>query len=124
MKTGSTKGQLTLPKLKKKAQDIFNKWIRERDKDLGCISCGAIGSQAGHYFSSGHYSSLTFSEINVNLQCTRCNMFLHGNLIHYRQGLIKKYGEKKIIQLEEDSRYGIKKYSRQELEEIIMKYKI
>ena len=124
MKTGSTKGQLTLPKLKKKAQDVFNKWIRERDKDLGCISCGAIGSQAGHYFSSGHYSSLTFSEINVNLQCTRCNMFLHGNLIHYRQGLIKKYGEKKIIQLEEDSRYGIKKYSRQELEEIIMKYKI
>ena len=124
MKTKSTKETIPLPNLKKKAQDVFNKWIRERDKDSGCISCGAIGSQAGHYFSSGHYSSLTVSEINVNLQCTRCNMFLHGNLIHYRQGLIKKYGEKKIIQLEEDSRYGIKKYSRQELEEIIMKYKI
>ena len=41
----------TLPKLKKKAQDTFNKWIRNRDAGLGCISCGADIDHAGHYFS-------------------------------------------------------------------------
>ena len=125
MRTKSTKGQLTpLPKLKKKAQDVFNKWIRERDKDSGCISCNGDTQQAGHYFSSGHYSSLTFSELNVNGQCVRCNMFLHGNLIQYRMGLVYRYGEREVHQLEQDSRYGVKKWSREELEEIIKKYKI
>ena len=123
MRTGSTKG-ITLPKLKKKAQDVFNKWIRERDKDSGCISCNGETQQAGHYFSSGHYSSLTFSELNVNGQCVRCNMFLHGNLIQYRMGLVYRYGEREVHQLEQDSRYGVKKWSREELEEIIKKYKL
>lgn len=113
-----------LPKLKKKAQNIFNKWVRIRDKDEKCISCGGKVEQAGHYFNSGHYSSLTFSEINVNGQCVKCNCFMHGNLIHYRMGLLKKYGEKKVLQLEKDSNIRIKKYSRDELENIIEKYKI
>lgn len=113
-----------LPKLKKKAQDVFNKWIRIRDKDERCISCGGNVEQAGHYFSSGHYSSLTFSEMNVNGQCVRCNCFMHGNLIHYRMGLINKYGEKKVLQLEQDSNISLKKYTREELEYIIEKYKI
>jgi hypothetical protein len=117
-----TKKIVSLPKLLKKAQDVFNRWIRERDKDLPCICCGSYNaSEAGHYRSQGHYGSLRFNEMNVNLCCTRCNCFLHGNLIEYRKGLIKKYGEERVLMLENVKSY--KKWSRFELEAIIEMYK-
>ena len=130
MKSKSTKSStkklelVPLPKLKKKAQDIFNKWIRNRDKEERCISCNGPVEQAGHYFSSGHYSALTFDEMNVNGQDIRCNMFLSGNLIHYRQGLVKKYGEDAVKELEKKAEVRTYKWSRTELEDIITKYKI
>ena len=115
---------IPLPKLLKKTQDVFNRWIRSRDKDKGCISCGAVVTEAGHYHSAGHYSALRFSEINTNGQCTRCNCFLSGNLIHYRQGLVKRYGEEKVLMLENSARFvRIKKWSRFELETLISHYK-
>jgi len=55
---------------------------------------------AGHYFAAGSYPALRFNETNVNGQCLRCNNFLHGNLINYRKGLVRKYGEKKVLELE------------------------
>lgn len=113
-----------LPKLQKKAQDVFNAWIRNRDKNLGCISCGAEIYHAGHYFNAGHFSSLRFNEVNVNGQCLRCNNFLHGNLIRYRQGLISKYGESEVLLLESASRHSVKKWSRFELDFIIQNYKL
>lgn len=119
MKTKS----VTLPKLLQKAQTTFNKWIRNRDKDLGCISCGAEVTEAGHYFSQGHYSSLRFNNINTNGQCTRCNRFLHGNLINYRKGLIKRYGHAKVERLELNADLRkVKKWSRPELEQVIKVY--
>ena len=108
-------------KLIKKAQFIFNKFIRERDKDKGCISCNSGVDHAGHYLSQGHHSALRFNEVNVNGQCLRCNNFLHGNLINYRQGLVKKYGEQKVLLLENNGR-NIKKWSRTELLAIIQLY--
>ena len=114
---------ITIPQLKSKAQSVFNKWIRERDKELGCISCGAKVDHAGHYFSSGHYSALTFDEDNVHGQCLRCNNFMHGNLINYRMGLVDRYGDKYVINLEKKSRNKIAKYSREQLFDIIDKYK-
>jgi len=105
----------------KKAQIVFNKFIRERDKDKGCISCGSQVTQAGHFYSQGHHSALRFNEINVNGQCIRCNCFLHGNLLNYRSGLIKRYGEQKVILLEV-GKNKVKKWSRLELQEIIKMY--
>ena len=116
------KSSLTIPKLTSKAQKVFNAWIRNRDKELGCISCGAEVEHAGHYFSVGHYSALRFNEMNVNGQCLRCNNFLHGNLIRYRQGLVNKYGEDRVQILENFPRV-VKKWSRIELEAIISEYK-
>ena len=117
------KKQLPLPKLIKKAQDTFNAFIRLRDCDKKCISCSGPVEQAGHYFSAGHHSLLRFNEANVNGQCIRCNNFLHGNLIHYRAGLIKRYGEAKVLHLESTARRTVKKWSRAELEAIIQYYK-
>ena len=113
--------QKSLPQLLKKAQEVFNKWIRIRDKDKGCISCGAQVDHAGHYYSQGHHSALRYNEVNTNGQCLRCNNFLHGNLINYRIGLIKRYGEQKVMLLE-ISANKVKKWSRCELLAIIQMY--
>jgi hypothetical protein len=51
-------------------------------------------------------------------------MFLSGNLIQYRMGLVRKYGEKIVKELEKQSEVRTYKWSRTELEEIITKYKI
>jgi len=116
---------VSIPKLTKKAQTVFNKWIRNRDQNNGCISCGAQITEAGHYLSAGHYSALRFNEMNTNGQCVRCNRFLSGNLIHYRQGLVKKYGENNVLMLENSVAVrSVKKYSRLELEFIITNYKV
>lgn len=114
-----------LPKLLKKTQIVFNKWIRERDKEKGCISCGGEVSEAGHYYSQGHHSSLRFNEVNTNGQCTRCNCFLHGNLIHYRNGLMSRYEKQKLDLLDSvATRNPVKRWTRFELDEIINKYKL
>jgi len=114
-----------LPKLLKKAQVVFNAYIRERDRELGCISCNGKVEQAGHYFSQGKHSALRFDELNVNGQCIRCNMYLSGNLINYRYGLVERFGDDKIKELEQVGIFNkSKKWSRAELEEIIDKFKI
>jgi len=117
--------EITLPKLLLKTQAVFNKWVRFRDKDNPCICCGSYNtSDAGHYFSQGQHSALRFNELNVNLCCRKCNYFLSGNLINYRNGLIKKYGEQRVLLLESSARRSVKKWSRFELEAIIQQYKL
>jgi hypothetical protein len=114
---------IPLPKLLKKAQIVFNRWVRNRDRNKGCISCGAEVTEAGHYYSQGHHSALRFNEVNTNGQCTRCNCFLHGNLIHYRNGLLSRYSEVEIILLDSiGTRNPLRKYQRHELEFIINHY--
>jgi hypothetical protein len=114
---------LTLPKLLSKAQAIFNAWVRDRDAAKGCISCGGSIDHAGHYYSAGHYTALRFNPMNVNGQCLKCNNFLHGNLINYRKGLVKRYGEDEVNKLETyaDLRKSTK-WDRIELEQIIKTY--
>lgn len=109
--------------LLKKCQVVFNKFIRERDSELPCISCGTGRvAQAGHFLSQGHHSSLRFNEFNTNGQCVRCNHFLSGNLINYRKGLVKKIGEDKVVELE-CVRKKAHKWDRLELILMIEKYK-
>ena len=113
-----------LPKLLARCQIVFNKWIRERDKEKGCISCNGEVAHAGHYFNQGHHSSLRYNEMNVNGQCVSCNLFKSGNLIKYRQGLVKRYGAAKVEQLELNADlHKAWKWDRTELENIIEKYK-
>ena len=117
------KKAIPLPKLLAKTQTVFNKFIRERDRDKGCISCGAEITEAGHYYSQGHHSALRFNEVNTNGQCTRCNRFLHGNLINYRHGLERRYKKSKLDLLDAvGTRSPVKKWTRFELEELIKQY--
>jgi hypothetical protein len=113
---------LSLPKHLKKAQAVFNAYIRLRDCNKGCISCGKPVEHAGHFFSEGHFPALQFNEVNVNGQCLRCNRHLHGNLIFYRSGLVKRYGEQKVLLLEFAAKRPGKKWKRVELLAIIQYY--
>jgi hypothetical protein len=115
----------TLPELMKKAQTIFNKWIRERDKDKPCISCGCkLGNKydAGHYFSMGGHKSVTFNEDNVHAQCVTCNQYKHGNLLNYQIGIQQRIGADRLIELHAKA-HEIKKWTKDELKEIIKLYK-
>lgn len=104
-------------------QQVFNKFIRERDKDLPCISCGTKRGDfhAGHYINST-FQVLRFNELNVNKQCAKCNTHLSGNLINYREGLINKIGIENVIELEE-SKYNKFEVTTEELKELIKIYR-
>jgi len=90
----------------KDTQVVFNKYIRLRDQDDGCISCGsksASAYHAGHYRSIGSAGHLRFNEQNCHRQCAACNTHLSGNLIRYRLGLIRKIGILAVETLESDN---------------------
>ena len=95
--------QKSVSQWRKELQQVFNKFIRERDRNKGCISCGTKLEgkyDAGHYLSCGAYPNLRFTESNCFGQCVRCNQHLHGNLIEYRIGLIKRIGLEQVEHLE------------------------
>jgi len=119
----------TIPKLTAKAQTIFNRYIRNRDSQDGFFTCISCGQTKGHeVMDAGHYvpvkgsSALRFDEYNVNGECKSCNGFDQFHLIGYRRNLIDKIGLDMVEWLEANAR-TTKKWSRQELEEIIEKYK-
>lgn len=114
-----------------KADKAFSIFIRTRDSQqfegraFRCISCNRIlpidQADTGHMINRQHMS-LRFSELNCNAQCRKCNRFDEGNYTGYRQGLIKKIGEKKVILLEA-LKYETNKLSAFDLEAIARHYK-
>jgi hypothetical protein len=114
----------TIQDLVKATQIVFNKYIRLRDKHELCISCKQIPkkSNAGHYYNANNHWNVRFNEDNVHLQCEHCNTFLSGNLINYRENLLKKIGEGKFQLLEAEAN-KTRKFTKEELKEIIETYK-
>jgi len=108
----------------KDLEAIFNAYIRKRDKDLPCVSCGKFTAQefhAGHYIAKT-YKILRFNENNVWKQCSRCNTRLRGNLIPYRIELVKRIGLVEVEKLE-NARYNEYKLTIPEIKEKIIYYK-
>ncbi|OBW92998.1 recombination protein NinG [Gallibacterium salpingitidis] len=114
-----TKGQLI-----KEAQEAVNRYIRVRDENKECISCGTPliseklggGFDAGHYRSRGAAPHLRFYTLNIHGQCKRCNRYLGGNYHEYRVGLIERLGIKKVEEIEADNRE--RKYIEEDLRQI------
>ena len=107
-------------------QKVFNKFIRDRDKDKPCISCDKplINKfDAGHYFTVGAYPNLRFNEDNVHGQCVACNRDKHGNLLEYTESLPKRIGEERFNQLRENKNKPLN-LSKTEIIELIKLYKL
>jgi len=118
-----------LEKLKSKsawareAQAAVNQFIRLRDADLPCISCGRFhqGSyDAGHYLSRGARPELRFDELNIHKQCVPCNQHLSGNVVLYRINLLEKIGADGVAYLE--GPHEPKKYTIDDLKAIKQHY--
>ncbi|OWO87208.1 NinG family protein [Photorhabdus luminescens] len=96
---------------KNQAQQAFNEFIRLRDHEQPCISCGEtnppdlFGGQwdCGHFLSVGAHPELRFEEKNAYKQCKSCNggsgKFSHKNKTvsqQYEETLIEKFGQELI----------------------------
>jgi len=98
----------TIPQLTREAQAAFNRYIRARDKDQPCISCGRPPGgnkyggvwDAGHYLSTGARPWLRFHEDNCHKQCVQCNRDRSGSAATMRLGMIRRIGEARVIALE------------------------
>lgn len=107
-----------VPALRRKAWALFSIYIRRRDNNI-CFTCGGYGDQAGHFI---HRDALDFCEENVHAQCSRCNLYLSGNLDEYTIRMIDKYGREKVDELMA-RKHEIHRWAVGELEEIIEKYR-
>lgn len=122
------KGLLTHKDYLKMLQVVFNTYIRERDKNKGCISCGTSlinrKYDAGHYFSVGGYPNVRFDELNNHGQCVPCNQHNHGNIHEYSQRLPERIGLSEFEQLKDRARSVVSKLSIPEIKELITSYKL
>ncbi|KRV72655.1 recombination protein NinG [Pseudomonas citronellolis] len=89
----------------KECQAIFNQYIRLRDTDKPCVSCGRPATwdgqwHASHYRSVGSTPALRFSPLNVHRACSICNSHLSGNIMGYRPELVRRIGEEAVLALE------------------------
>ncbi|WP_376745325.1 recombination protein NinG [Stutzerimonas nitrititolerans] len=97
----------------RETQAAFNEWIRERDRDLPCISCGRFHQgqwHAGHYRTVGANPELRFNPLNVHKQCAPCNNHKSGDIVNYRINLVERIGADQVEWLEgphEPQRYTI-----------------
>lgn len=94
----------------KEAQVAFNRYIRIRDENKPCISCGSepmdnkVGGvrDCGHYLSRGAHpeARFRFGLDNTASQCVRCNRYLSGNVANFRHGLINRWGVERVEAME------------------------
>jgi hypothetical protein len=108
----------------REAQATFNEWVRLRDADRPCISCGRHHEgqyHAGHYRSVGANPELRFEPLNVWKQCAPCNTYLSGNLVNYRISLLQGIGAEKVEWLE--GPHEPRKYTVEEIKTIKAEYR-
>ena len=119
----------TISKLKKKLDVLFSQYIRRRNADhLGRVKCFTCGvekhwkeQQAGHFQSRSHHST-RWDEVNVQVQCVKCNMFRQGEQYKFGLYLDDRFGDGTAEELENRAK-TIVKLNRIDYEEAIERYK-
>jgi len=119
----------TISKLKKKLDKVFSEFIRKRNADdLGFITCFTCGvkrhwkeQQAGHFQSRSHHST-RWDEVNVQVQCVKCNMYRQGEQYKFGLYLDERFGKGTAKDLENRAK-TIVKLNRVDYEEAIDRYK-
>jgi len=128
MKTkGAKKKPKTIGKLLANCQVHFNKFIRDRDQGLPCISCGEYKVlQAGHFFAICGYKSLRLDEKNVHGECEYCNCRDQSHLIGYSDNIESRIGLDELLLLKEraaEYKRGGFKWNRAEIIELTTYYR-
>lgn len=131
--------KITKKHIKKRHKVAWKVWSiyrrkSESDKDgmVVCFSCGKIvpwrrpkdKKEKGDFANLGHFvhGKLDFDGIyNTQVQCTRCNGRLHGNLGMYAIELVKKHGIEKIVEFIKTAE-NHKGYTIEEIEDVIKRY--
>jgi hypothetical protein len=93
--------RLTPRYLEGKAQDAINAYVRVRDYERGCISCGKDMHwngqwHAGHLKTRGANSFLRYHLWNLNKQCSVCNNHHSGNVAEHERGIVVRYGQERL----------------------------
>lgn len=108
----------------REAQTVFNQWVRLRDADLPCISCGRHHQgkyDAGHYRTTAACPELRFEPLNVWKQCVPCNQHKSGDILNYRLQLVRRIGQEKVDWIE--GPHEPKRYTIEDLQEIKAHYR-
>ncbi len=98
-----------LSKWLSEAQAVINKYVRLRDRHLGCVSCDKPSTWDGqwhcsHFFPRGRAAAVRFNLCNMHKSCSQCNNHMSGNLVAYEPELIRRIGKDKYEWLKEESR--------------------
>lgn len=107
-----------------------HKFVRKRDEFKPCISCGTsynTNFQAGHFYKAQLFSNLKFNENNIHGQCPQCNLLKEGNESGYRVGLLQRYGQGFVNNLDSLAQHykkNVFSWEREELEEIRNYFKL
>lgn len=122
--------KISLSALKKKAWKIFSIWVRKTNADwrgyVRCITCGMSYLWNSGEIHAGHWihDRLDFDERNIHPQCKNCNYKYNKNTnTAYAIYMAKTYGVKEMEKLRKEAYKKGNYYTKQELEEIIEKYK-
>ncbi|MCW2272397.1 hypothetical protein CQ065_06855 [Pseudomonas sp. MYb187] len=108
----------------KEAQVVVNQYVRLRDADLPCVSCGRFHDgqwHAGHFRSAGGHPELRFEPLNIWRQCAPCNTHKSGDLVNYRAELVRRIGAEKVEWLE--GPHEAKRYTIDDLKAIKAEYR-
>ncbi|HIF9037231.1 TPA: recombination protein NinG [Yersinia enterocolitica] len=114
----------------KQAQQAVNAFVRARDSNLPCVSCGTTSAaqwDAGHYRTTAAAPQFRFEPRQIHKQCSVCNQHKSGNIVPYRVELIKRIGIKTVEAIENNHERrsytveelkGIRDYYRLELKRL------
>jgi len=108
----------------KDTQQAFNEWVRLRDSDLPCVSCGRHHDgqyHAGHYRTVAANPAIRFEPLNTHKQCAPCNNHKSGDIVNYRIELVKRIGAEAVEWLE--GPHEAKKYTIEQLKAMTAEYR-
>lgn len=109
---------------RKRAENAVNAFVRERDAEQPCISCGthdAAAWHAGHFIPVGRSSFLRYDPVNIHKQCDHCNVFKGGNATEYEKRLIGRIGLAEVERLKCAPR--LRDWTREECQAIEAEFK-
>jgi hypothetical protein len=83
----------TIKLSKAKADKYFAEFIRYRDQDKPCVTCGRYKTEkdCGHFISR-RFEAVRFDEKNANGQCIKCNRMEYGNQFEHAKAVDRMYG--------------------------------